>query len=192
MSAPGPLMRARSAQEFLRFLAREEPAAISRIRARLDPQVLAEVEASIPTAWIAPPRIAEATMAELGETRLKELMRRFFPSHLEAPLLRGFAQTAQRLFGLGPETAFWVYAKGWAHMNRNAGSARVEKLGPGRARFHLEDLPASVLSDRAIILAYEGLFTGLLDAMAANGRFRYRVLPAARRVEADLEWDPAG
>ena len=140
---PATEVRAYHVRATLLLLGVEDPAALARVQARLEPAALAAIDATSRQAWL-PGAIDvalwRAIEAELGPSGLARLARAVGLRHVRSGPLAGLLQGVVQLFGLTPAAiARWI-PRGFAEVHRGVGTLRLEEVGEGRARFVLDDL----------------------------------------------------
>ena len=188
---PVAAVRARSAQDFLHWLAKRDPEGFERAKSRIDPEIYELVDTAARTEWLPMTvdcQLPAAVVAEYGEAEAQGLWRSFITSHAESPLLGGIINLALRMLGVSPGSLVKHLPKLWQQVYRAVATPRVKVVQPGLACIVFEDVATEVFDHPDYLVCMRGVFEGIFDLTKTPGELEFEVDAGARSFEATWRW----
>ena len=165
-------MRASIIQGNVRDLERLPKELADRVRARIQPGVLADVQRAGRLAWLPLDHdieISEAVYREADAETLRHWARVSLRTSLDGPLLRPLMAAGRRLFGVSPAARLRVLPKRWEAAYRGVGSLTYEGVSSTEARLLLKDLPPVLFERNAYLESITGSFEAVFDVCEVEG-----------------------
>ncbi len=177
MSEPEPGIKASYFAGSIEALSALGHEAASRIRETMADELRVHQTMSradyVPLAWDV--KMTHAIHDLGGAQAVRLVNRRAFMLSFEAPLLRPIFQAARTLFGFTPKAFMKLGTKGWQVGTRAMGEMVLVALDEQNALVEHRNLPAIVRDDAIWIESGCGLFEGMFEASAYEGRVTCRV-----------------
>jgi hypothetical protein len=186
-----PAVRTNNARDYLEFLGRAYPDAHRHVKATVPAAILERIERGVRTDWIPVEldgQYVDAVLGFLGPVAMRTCSREFVVQSLvRSPMMHGLFDGVRRLFGLNVGALLRVLPRGLQQSYQDAFSVEVER-GDDQALVVFDDIAPEVLRFGAYPLLWEGIFLGIYDLARATPRLDFKLLRAARRMEARFRW----
>ncbi len=172
-------MRASVIQGNLRDVDRLPTDLAERVRAQLDPGVVADIERAGRLAWLPLEHdieISAVIARESDPATLFEWARISLNTALEGPLLRPMMTAALRLFGLTPAALFRVFPRGWPAVYRAVAEVDVLAHGPRCAEVVLRDVTEVLFDHEHYLQSMAGSFAAVFDVCRTPGSVTLEIL----------------
>lgn len=184
-----PAVRARGVQAAIEWADGfgEQP---GKVRSLIDPRVLQHVMSTPPMSWVPVELdrlLSQAIVDAHGEDEAARCWRAFMANYAAGPVLRGFVQTSQRLFGLSPAAVVKAVAKGWDHSYRDFAEVKGELLGPLHGVVHFKEVHPTVFEHAPYAICIRSLITGACDIVGGAG-VQMKHLEPERNWEVHVRW----
>jgi len=147
-----------------------DPALLTAVEARVDPEALQTMRTSTRLAWVPAENfeaLKRALHHQLGEAAYVELWRRYSSSITDNPLFRNLLEGGKRIFGNSPAGILKWMPKGWALTTRECGHLHTE-VEPHAAVATIEGAPPCA-RHRCTGLSSAGSILGLFDLLSLEG-----------------------
>lgn len=169
-AAAEPAYRARLLQAHLEAIDALPDGVGARIRARLAPDELRDIEASSKTRWIAAEvsdRLGTAMLDELGPEGYVDHYRRFASRISKTPLFDALARGVLRLFSFSPVGLLRTIPRAWSAVARDVARLEVSEESESGALVRLHDL-APLSRSANVVLSWRGSLLGALDLLQCS------------------------
>jgi len=187
-----PMVRARTLQEWIRFVAQEEDPWRARFFALLPKDVRAAIESASRVSYLSARfhvLFADVLQEAFGAQRAHQYYRRAFAQSLRGPLFSSLLVTGIKIFGTSPGSVLRWVDRGWQMAFRNCGRLEGETLAPGVGRLTYLDLPSICTKSDAWLDSAQGSAYGVFDLCHVDGIVRIdKRGRASGRMRLDLEW----
>ena len=142
-----------------------------RVRARLKPEVLAEIEDAWGAAWLPIAHdvaLTEAFFEVAGEETACRVLRRNLAATFERPILRPIVDAALRVLGARTEGLLRWAPRVWSLLFRDAGELAVE-IAEGHATLRITDMPPEVATSRPYLVGSAAAISAIFDLTRETG-----------------------
>lgn len=189
-----PMVRARTLQEWLTFVAREDDPYRARFFAALPKDVRAAIESASRVSYLSARfhvLFADILLDAFGAQRAHQYYRRAFAQSLKGPLFASLFFTGMRILGMNPGSVLRWADRGWQMAFRHCGRLHGELLGPNVGRLTYLDLPSICTKSDAWLDSAQGSAYGVFDLCEVDGIVRIdKRARSSGRMQLDLEWAP--
>lgn len=171
--APGTAVyRARIIQPQLAALDQLGPDMPARVRARVSPESLAQIDESTRNDWLSArvsDEFAQALLDEIGAEAVVSFYRTLARTISTTPIFDAFAKGALRLFMLSPGGLLKNVPRAWATVSRDVAEIRIERNGTKeQATMVLYDI-APECRIETFALSWQGSCLGVVDLAGREG-----------------------
>lgn len=186
-----PAVRTSNARDFLEFVGRAYPEAHRHVKANLPRPILDCIERGVRTDWIPVEldgQYVDLVLGALGPAGMRTCSREFLVQSLvRSPMMYGLFNGVRRVFGLTVGALTRVLPRGLQQSYQDAFTVEIERSSD-HALVVFDDIAPELLRFGAYPLLWEGIFLGLYDLARTEPRLDFKLLRAARRMEARLGW----
>ncbi len=187
-------MRAALTQTLLKAAGRLAPEQNAVIRTAVGPDALREIESALGVQWLSMDihmRVSDAIRSVVGPDGNVRLWTETMVDIWQRPLLHGFVEMSENIFGATPAAMFRQSQRIVPHLTRNVLTLRYEARSDREGSFVFRDYPAKRYSLICFLEGLQGALAALLVIFHVEGEVRIaRYDEATGSAEYAVRWTP--
>ncbi len=180
--------RVRSVRELIEWLDGYQSGSTAAVRAALDPDVRARLDAALPADYVTivdDRHIVEAICRHVGPERARAVWRGYAGRLAESPLFRALFEGARRIAGSSPRMIARILPSGWSANYRDCGNC-TGTLSGSESLIDFTDLHPVICSGPEYFWGWHGTLEGVQDVLGTKATIEADFRPKARMMHFTL------